>query len=68
MEIKDCPCVEGKRDEEYIKCPFYGSEKCPGNPHKCILYTIYENSVSARVVMASVDTSLRVVREAEIAE
>ena len=57
--MKYCPCVEGKGEEEYIKCPFYGLEKCPCHPNDCIVYRIYENGESTRAAFIEISEMLR---------
>lgn len=58
MALKYCPCGEGKREEESIKCPFYRLERCPCHPNDCIVYRIYENGESTRAALIEISEIL----------
>jgi len=51
-EIKYCPCEKGKEDSEYIQCPLHDQPLCPCDLNKCLLYAIYENSISVKYLLA----------------
>jgi len=59
MALKYCLCVGGKKEEQYIKCPFHGTERCPCHPNDCIVYRIYENGESTMVAFREISEILR---------